>query len=258
MSLDNWASSGGWNTTGTKYTSAPYSFTDSPGGNYSSNSNTSLTLNNPVNLNGYLGAILEFQTQWDIEDNWDYAQVLISTNNGSSWGPLEGQYTNPGTGSFQPSGEPLFDGTQLSWVKETIDISDYINEEIKLRFTLVSDGSVQEDGIYIDDINLIVFEEATTNEEDLAVGVSTYSLEQNYPNPFNPATKIEYKIQEAGLVLLRVYNVLGKEVATLVNEEKAIGNHNVTFDAGNLPSGIYFYTIKAGKFTNTKKMILLK
>ena len=258
MSLDNWASSGGWNTTGTKYTSAPYSFTDSPGGNYSSNSNTSLTLNNPVNLNGYLGAILEFQTQWDIEDNWDYAQVLISTNNGSSWGSLEGQYTNPGTGSFQPSGEPLFDGTQLSWVKETIDISDYINEEIKLRFTLVSDGSVQEDGIYIDDINLIVFEEATTNEEDLAVGVSTYSLEQNYPNPFNPATKIEYKIQEAGLVLLRVYNVLGKEVATLVNEEKAVGHHNVSFDAGILPSGIYFYTIKTGKFIDTKKMILLK
>jgi len=85
-----------------------------------------------------------------------------------------------------------------------------------------------------------------------------FALGQNYPNPFNPATKIEYKIQEAGLVSLKVYNVLGKEVATLVNEEKAVGNHNVTFDAGNLPSGIYFYTIKTGKFTDTKKMILLK
>ena len=67
-----------------------------------------------MNLSGYLGAILEFQTQWDIEDNWDYAQVLISTNNGSTWEPLEGQYTNPGTGSFPANGEPLFDGTQLT------------------------------------------------------------------------------------------------------------------------------------------------
>ena len=238
MTLDNWTSSGGWNTTSAKYTSAPYSFTDSPGGNYPNNSNTSLTLNNAINLTGYLGATLEFQTQWDIEDNWDYAQVLISTNNGSSWEPLEGQYTNPGTGSFQPSGEPLFDGTQLSWVKETIDISNYINEEIKLRFTLVSDGSVVEDGIYVDDIKVIVFEEAPTNENQLEAGVFTYSLEQNYPNPFNPATKIEYKIQEAGFVLLKVYDVLGKEVTTLVNEEKAVGNHNVTFSAVNLPSGV--------------------
>jgi len=257
-SLINWTPAGGWNTTSTKYTSAPFSFTDSPSGNYPSNSNATLTLNNTVNLSGYLGVILEFQTQWDIEDNWDYAQVLISTNNGSSWEPLEGIYTNQGTGSFQPPGQPLYDGTQLNWVKETIDISSYINEEIKLKFLLMSDGLIEEDGIYVDDINVIVFEEAPTSEEQLTGGLVTYSLEQNYPNPFNPSTKIEYKIQEAGLVSLKVYTVLGKEVTTLVNEEKAVGNHEVTFDAGNLPSGIYFYSIKTGKFINTKKMILLK
>jgi len=85
-----------------------------------------------------------------------------------------------------------------------------------------------------------------------------FVLKQNYPNPFNPATTIQYTIGSKQFVQLKVYDVLGKEVATLVNEEKAVGNHNVTFDAGNLPSGIYFYTIKAGKFINTKKMILAK
>jgi len=85
-----------------------------------------------------------------------------------------------------------------------------------------------------------------------------FALEQNYPNPFNPSTIVKYNIQEVGLVSLKVYDVLGKEVATLVNEEKAVGNHDVTFNAGNLPSGIYFYTIKVGKFIDTKKMILLK
>ncbi len=69
---------------------------------------------------------------------------------------------------------------------------------------------------------------------------------------------VEYNIQEAGLVSLKVYDVLGKEVATLVNEEKAVGNHNVTFNAGNLPSGVYFYTIITGNFISTKKMILAK
>ena len=102
----------------------------------------------------------------------------------------------------------------------------------------------------------------------MEAGVFTYSLEQNYPNPFNPATKIEYKIQEAGFVSLKVYDLLGKEVATLVNEYKPAGSYQISFsatggsasggDAYNLPSGIYFYTIKAGKFLNTKKMILLK
>jgi hypothetical protein len=85
-----------------------------------------------------------------------------------------------------------------------------------------------------------------------------FTLKQNYPNPFNPSTIVEYNIQEAGLVSLKVYDVLGKEVATLVNEEKAVGNHNVTFDAGNLPSGVYFYTIRAGNFISTKKMMLAK
>jgi hypothetical protein len=85
-----------------------------------------------------------------------------------------------------------------------------------------------------------------------------FALKQNYPNPFNPSTIVEYNIREAGLVSLKVYDVLGKEVATLVNEEKAVGNHKVTFDAGNLPSGVYFYTIRTEKFISTKKMMVAK
>jgi len=85
-----------------------------------------------------------------------------------------------------------------------------------------------------------------------------FVLKQNYPNPFNPSTIVEYNIQEAGLVSLKVYDVLGEVVATLVNEEKVVGNHSVTFNAGNLPSGVYFYIIKAGNFISTKKMMLAK
>lgn len=85
-----------------------------------------------------------------------------------------------------------------------------------------------------------------------------YSLDQNYPNPFNPTTKITYSIKEEGLVTLKVYNVLGKEVATLVNENKPEGNYEVEFNASQLPSGMYIYKIQSGSFTDVKKMILTK
>lgn len=85
-----------------------------------------------------------------------------------------------------------------------------------------------------------------------------YELAQNYPNPFNPTTTIRYSIPEAGLVNIKVFNLLGQEVAELVNTQQNSGNYEVIFDATQLASGIYFYTIEASKFTQTKKMLLLK
>jgi len=85
-----------------------------------------------------------------------------------------------------------------------------------------------------------------------------YSLDQNYPNPFNPSTSIKYSVPETRLVTLKVFDVLGREVATLVNETKNPGFHTVNFDASNLASGIYFYRIDAGSFSSIKRMVLVK
>ena len=85
-----------------------------------------------------------------------------------------------------------------------------------------------------------------------------FSLSQNYPNPFNPSTKIKFNVPIAGQVSLVVYNSLGQEVKTLVSEEKDVGSYEVSFNASNLPSGIYFCKIRAGDFVETKKMILMK
>jgi len=87
---------------------------------------------------------------------------------------------------------------------------------------------------------------------------SGYYLLQNYPNPFNPSTKINYKVGEPGLVQLKVYNVLGIEVATLVNEYKNSGNYLVDFNALDLSSGVYLYSLSINNFTQTRKMILEK
>ena len=85
-----------------------------------------------------------------------------------------------------------------------------------------------------------------------------FKLTQNYPNPFNPTTKINYSIPIYGLVILKVYDLLGREIETLVNEEKLAGNYQVTFDAGHLSSGVYFYRLTSGSFSDIKKMILIR
>jgi len=85
-----------------------------------------------------------------------------------------------------------------------------------------------------------------------------FSLDQNYPNPFNPSTKIEYTLQIASHVTLKVYNVLGQVVATLVSEKQDVGTHSATFEASQFTSGVYFYKINAGNYTATRKMMLIK
>ncbi len=85
-----------------------------------------------------------------------------------------------------------------------------------------------------------------------------FNLSQNYPNPFNPGTIIQYKLNSSQFVNLKVYDILGREITTLVNEEKPAGIYAVNFDGSKLPGGIYFYTMQAGNLTATKKFILLK
>jgi hypothetical protein len=86
----------------------------------------------------------------------------------------------------------------------------------------------------------------------------TYNLEQNYPNPFNPSTTISYSIPASSFVTLKVFDILGNEISSLVNEEMSAGNYEVEFNAVNLPSGVYFYRLQTANFVETRKMVLMK
>lgn len=153
--------------------------------------------------------------------------------------------------------------------------------EIKISFNSGSDTTIrvmndansqvftfnfdrQPTDIAFDPDNNIVLKTATLSEiEPVAVEENElkpyqYNLAQNYPNPFNPTTTIGYSIPAAGNVVLKVFNVLGEEIKTLEDGYKAAGIYDVSFNASDLPSGIYYYRIEAGNFSAVKKMILVK
>ena len=118
-----------------------------------------------------------------------------------------------------------------------------------------------EAGTYIYRLNQVDFDGSSYASDELSIVINksfSYALEQNYPNPFNPTTLISYSVPERGNVSLVVYDLLGRQVASLVNEVKEPGSYKVNFNASNLPSGIYTYSIKSGNFVQTKKMMLLK
>jgi hypothetical protein len=96
------------------------------------------------------------------------------------------------------------------------------------------------------------------DEQGNAITPSSFVLSQNYPNPFNPSTTIRFSLPSNGFTSLKVYDVLGKEIATIINGTYGAGEHTIQFNASHIPSGIYFYTLRSGSFAETKKMLLLK
>jgi hypothetical protein len=95
-------------------------------------------------------------------------------------------------------------------------------------------------------------------ENYITSSLNNFTLNQNYPNPFNPSTTISYSIPKTSLVTIKIIDIIGREVATLVSEEKPFGNYEVLFDGKDLPSSVYFYRLQAGSFTETKKLVLMK
>jgi hypothetical protein len=107
-------------------------------------------------------------------------------------------------------------------------------------------------------VAVLTVETSVTIQEETENLPVDFILNQNYPNPFNPTTTISFSIPSSGFTSLKVYDILGNEVATLLSEEKYAGNYEVRFNASSLTSGTYFYRLSAGSFTEVKKMILLK
>jgi PKD repeat protein len=166
--------------------------------------------------------------------NVNDVKVELSTDNGTSWSTIV--ESTPNTGTY-------------SWTVASQDSSD----ECLIRITNVANGNVYDvsDDVFTLDI-------ISTVEEDLETIPSEFELSLNYPNPFNPSTKIKYAVPEESPVSIKVFDLTGREVATLVDEIKQPGSYELTFEAGKYASGVYIYQMISGDFVQVKKMSLLK
>jgi len=150
--------------------------------------------------------------------------------------------------------------TQAEYQPESIDLAEYEGERVKIRWRDVSDEELEAQGTALDNVTIVTVPIPTGVKEELESVPANYSLSQNYPNPFNPSTVISYQLAVSGRVVLKLYDILGNELALLVDEELEAGFYEYKLSTPNLnlSSGVYFYQLRAGGFVETRKMILLK
>ena len=233
----------GWGITNTTYVSPSSSITESPNGNYQNNENKTIRLSENINLTNAIGANVTFYAKWDIENNWDYVQLEISLDNGNSWIPQCGLFTNEGSSNGgQPTGQPLYDGTQNNWVLEQIDLSDYLGEEITMRFKFESDGEVRADGFYFDDLTVNVLDDETLNNADVLA--SQFSV---YPNP---VSNLVYITTPKNNYTLGIYNIQGQLMST-----PSVYSGSQTIDYSQYTKGIYLMKFTSNDHTKIFKII---
>jgi hypothetical protein len=138
----------------------------------------------------------------------------------------------------------------------TKQVSYSLSQGDTIVYKIYGNGGYREGGLL--GPNYVKLTGLPTDIEFVYTTPSEFLLSQNYPNPFNPLTSIQYQFPEKEFVTIRVFDVLGKEVATLVNEEKPAGTYEVIFNASDYSGGVYFYRIQAGNFVEIKKMMLMK
>ena len=192
--------------------------------------------------------------------NQEYYPMIKTTDGGNTWielnfrGGRSIKFVNENIGWVCKETDGIYRTTDggITWNLQHTGVTTPVNSVY-----LINDST----GWVVGGYGTILSTKKNQNGEDDSIDTQTpseYNLAQNYPNPFNPATTIMYEIPQYVFVTLKVYDILGREVAKLVNEEKPAGTFNVEFDGKALTSGIYFYQLKAGNYSETKKMILLK
>jgi len=230
----NWESTA-WGTTTADFVSASSSITDSANGDYTANTSSSIQLSNPINLTtGTLFAEVSFMAKWDIESGYDYVQFEVSNDGGNTWIPQCGRYTKTGVADQSGAlGEPIYDGAQPNWVKESISLNDYIGDEIWFRFTLHSDAEVQADGFYFDDLNVSVI--------DPSLGNHTFDVGdiRLYPNPTTNKLYVQTKLDQYHI---QITNLLGKAV---YRSTALSGNFEASLES--LANGLYIISIQHGE-----------
>jgi carboxypeptidase T len=224
--LNDFDSDNNWAITTNEFYSAPSCITESVGSEYANNTNNSIIISRDINLTAAAQATVSFMSKWALEPGYDYVQLLASNDNGITWNALCGNYTSAGT-EYQDEGKPLYDGYQLDWIEENINLNDYLGEIIRLKFQIVSDAFTTADGFYFDDLKVkIIGDLVSVNTE-----ISDEPHLEIYPNPNNG----NFSTNTTGTIIIK--NMLGQEISfTHINKGKII-------NVSRLTKGVYFVTI---------------
>jgi len=238
-----------WGTS-TKYAVSPTkSLTDSPTGDYGTNINKSYTTVPTINLTTAVAAYLEYYARWELEKNWDYVEISAGIN-GANYTPLCALYTHPGN-SAQDSAQPLYDGFQRAWVKEQIDLAAYLGQNIKLRFNIISDGGVEYDGFYFDDITVKILDTSSTAANQVISPGNKFRI---YPNPNAGIFTYAFSNFPAA-VHFEVVDLLGKIVfMTDIPAGRLQGETRLPFIA----TGTYLLKVKSGEQSFSQKLFITK
>lgn len=187
--------------------------------------------------------------KWALETDYDFVQFEVSTDNGTTWNGQCGNYTRIATSGdgVQPVGEPIYDGEQLTWVKEEISLSDYIGQTIKVRFILKSDGGVNEDGFYFDDFEILF------NNDDATISELEENMIQLVPNPASESTTLILKKQSANTTISMV-DINGKIVySTRLNNSSS----STIIPTENFKNGMYTILVEGENFTGKTKLVVM-
>jgi carboxypeptidase T len=219
-----------WGTTDETYLTGPVSITDSPNEPYYPDSHEAILLNDQIDLQEVTSAYAQFWAKWEIEDHYDYVVFQASTD-GENWDNLCGEQSKLGS-LFQLYEEPLYDGKQVHWVLENVDLSAYLGQIIQLRFLLVTDGFVHRDGFYFDNFKVITIKEGSVATSD--VDAAAFSV---YPNPAGSSFTV--KLPEMTNPSIKVYNAVGK----MVYAAPKIGTLSHEILTSTWTPGLYHYQI---------------
>ena len=239
--FDFWQDNSDWSNTYEEYFSPQTSITDSPYSNYSNNTEEIIQLIDNVNLNGFVYAEINFNAKWNIESGYDYVQLEISNDNGSSWVPQCGKYTSKGVETHDYAlDEPIYDGNQPEWINESILLTDYLNDEILIRFKIYTDGGLRRDGFYFDNFEI----------KGVSGNLSVSEIEQIsssiYPNPVNNYINIRSKSE---INRIEIYDLLGKKI--LERE----GENTTGLRLPTLNPGVYIVKLFSKEGTSIHRII---
>ncbi|MFA7420100.1 MAG: T9SS type A sorting domain-containing protein [Melioribacteraceae bacterium] len=200
---------------------------------------------------------------YDYSSSDDMRGISKSTDDGYAWNQVASKYTLTGF-AINSKGYVFASAGYDGMIYSDDEGANWKSLKEGLPFNLLAYSIAidKEDNIYLGTIGRSAFRMKDFLPTDIEawknIIPTTFSLSQNYPNPFNPKTTIKYQIPENGQVTLKVYDILGREVAMLVNEHKNTGEYQVKFNASNFASGVYFYHLQAGTYSQSKKMILMR